>query len=324
VLLPEEPDILVPDRSAAPRDTGFVEMISSLRRPRIFRYREDRLPVLLFVLLTALDIVVYLRVDHVWLLPLYTLAVLLPKGYICAFNHHHQHVPMLTRPVLNRLLELVLSFHTGVTSKTWVLHHCLGHHAHYLDPRRDEAGWMTRDGRVMSTAHFTLVVGASVYPRAWAVSRKYPQHRPVFVGMGLFVLALLGLAFVFRPWQAVFVFIVPMVTCLFGTALATYNHHTGRPTTNHYVASTNIVHPVYNLLHGNLGYHTAHHIRPGLHWSRLPELHEKIKHLIPDDAYFAPGFPLGNNQPIPRPASQGVSQAQCDLLKPKHQTAEEL
>lgn len=31
----------------------------------------------------------------------------------------------------------------------------------------------------------------------------------------------------------------------------------------------------------NLGYHTAHHKRPGTHWSLLPDVHEGIKDEIP-------------------------------------------
>ncbi len=40
---------------------------------------------------------------------------------------------------------------------------------------------------------------------------------------------------------------------------------------------------IYNALTGNLGLHTAHHRRPGLHWSLLPELHEKIRNQIPKE-----------------------------------------
>ncbi|MBP8852482.1 MAG: fatty acid desaturase, partial [Moraxellaceae bacterium] len=43
----------------------------------------------------------------------------------------------------------------------------------------------------------------------------------------------------------------------------------------------NVEHPLYNFTSWNLGYHTAHHIYPGMHWSELPRLHDGIRHRIP-------------------------------------------
>jgi fatty acid desaturase len=72
-----------------------------------------------------------------------------------------------------------------------------------------------------------------------------------------------------------------MVVSLLFTAWVTYDHHAGLATDDQFEASYNNTNPIFNLLTGNLGYHTAHHYRQGLHWSKLPELHEKIKDKIP-------------------------------------------
>ena len=48
----------------------------------------------------------------------------------------------------------------------------------------------------------------------------------------------------------------------------------------------------YNLCTCNLGYHTAHHIQCGRHWSELPQLHEEIKHKIPAHLYREGTFPF--------------------------------
>jgi fatty acid desaturase len=56
-------------------------------------------------------------------------------------------------------------------------------------------------------------------------------------------------------------------------------------TDNEFEASYNITGRLFNLLTGNLGYHTAHHHKQGLHWSQLPALHEQIKDKIPAQLY---------------------------------------
>jgi fatty acid desaturase len=74
-----------------------------------------------------------------------------------------------------------------------------------------------------------------------------------------------------------------MIVSLIFTAWVTYDHHSGLDTDDPFEASYNNTNRVFNFLTGNLGYHTAHHYRQGLHWSKLPELHEKIKSRIPPE-----------------------------------------
>lgn len=265
---------------------------------RLFRYRQDRLPVLLFSLLFAADLAVFMLVDHPVLLFSWTLLGILPKGWVCAWNHHHQHLSTFEVPLLNRLLEIVFALQTGMTSNSWLLHHVLGHHPNYLDQEKDESRWMNADGKPMGIVRYTIEVTITAYSRAWEVSRKYRHHRPVFVGMLALVVAILVAAFVFKPWAALFVFLLPMIISLAITSWATYTHHAGRDLSNHFVASTNIMNRAYNALTGNLGFHTAHHYRGGVHWSQLPKLHDEIKHHIPADAYLQPGPPFTWGQPL--------------------------
>ena len=46
---------------------------------------------------------------------------------------------------------------------------------------------------------------------------------------------------------------------------ATYDHHAGLETENALEASNNNVNKTYNLLSWNMGFHTAHYMRQGLH-----------------------------------------------------------
>lgn len=258
---------------------------------RLFRYREDRGPVACFLVLFAVDVAIYLTVDSLWLLLLWFGVGILPKACVCAYNHHHQHVPMFLAPALNRALEIVFALHTGVTSQAWVLHHSLGHHVNYLDQKKDESRWQRDDGRVMGELEYSVDVTLTAYPRAFSVSSRYPQKRLLFVVMALVTLAVVTGLVAWRPLPGLVIFVLAPAFSLFGTAWATYCHHAGRSTESHFVACNNILQPFYNKATGNLGYHTAHHYKPGIHWSRLPKLHDEIAHLIPSDAYIVPGWP---------------------------------
>ena len=247
----------------------------------MFRFAADRLPVLLVLLFSMVDFVVYFTVDNIGLLIVYTVLMLLPKGVICAWNHHHQHTMTFYSRPLNRLLEFFYALHTGVTTNLWVLHHVLGHHKNFLDQSLDESGWKRANGSSMNAIEYAFKIAGSAYFRGFRVGRKFPRLQRDFVLYGVLTLIGVGMLCWFRLVPALFVFLLPMVMSLLFTSWVTYDHHSGLDTDNAFEASYNNTNRLFNFLTGNLGYHTAHHYKQGLHWSKLPELHEKIKHQIP-------------------------------------------
>jgi len=259
---------------------------------KTFRHAADVAPVLCIVSLSLLDLFVFLTADSVWLLVAWLIIGIGPKACICSWNHHHQHLLTFHQPVLNRLLELCYAFHTGITTNAWVLHHVLGHHVNYLDQSRDESAWKRRDGTTMGELEYTFVIALTGYVRAFHVARRYPRYQPAFFGMGLVVTMLLATAFAWNPLNAAFVFAGPMLAGYLITCWHTYCHHAGLDTQNPYEASHNILHRSYNILTGHLGYHTAHHVKPKLHWSRLPAFHATIAARIPPHLYIEPFFPM--------------------------------
>jgi fatty acid desaturase len=181
--------------------------------------------------------------------------------------------------------NLIYALHTGITTNAWVLHHVLGHHLNYLDQKKDESGWKRKDGTTMGVIEYTLTIALTGYTRAYRVGRQHPKFQRSFLTMGTIVFLLLCVLATINWFNALFVFIIPMIHGLLITSWHTYSHHAGLDTDSHFEASYNIMNKWYNTLTGNLGYHTAHHYRQGVHWSLLPELHRKIEHQIPAHLY---------------------------------------
>jgi len=254
----------------------------------VLRNTADRVPLFFILSLTALDFFLYFTVENFWVLFIYFVAMIIPKGCICAWNHHHQHTKTFNKTPWNRLLELAYAFHTGVTTNLWLLHHVFGHHHHYLDQSVDESRWKRADGSTMGELEYTLNVALTAYYRGYQVGKRYPKHYRTHVIYTILAFSIVGALTWYQPLQGMMLFVFPMMTGLLMTAWATYDHHAGLDETqDHFKASYNNTNVVFNTLTGNLGYHTAHHYKQGLHWSELPRLHDEIKHNIPEELYFS-------------------------------------
>ena len=259
----------------------------------IFRYHADKRPIAIFCGLFGLDVLVfYLDFAAGWLL-LYAVLAWLPKTMITAWNHHHQHVPTFFSPILNFGLEVVYSFQTGVLPNGWVLHHNLGHHPNFTKGALDESAWVRPNGRVMQPFEYTVRVSLLSYPLIVRNCFRFAPRYGIRFGLGaLASLAVFLFFYLQNPFAAIVLFLIPGVCSIFATVWHTYKHHAGLLTEKEEEASWNMLDPFYNKLTGNLGYHTAHHISCGTHWSRLPDLHAKLQDRIPGHLYRSPGMPF--------------------------------
>lgn len=250
-----------------------------------FRYKEDRWPVFIVLALTVIDFILYFTINDIAVLGGYYLLMLLPKGVICAWNHHHQHLFTFRHAFLNRGLEFVYALHTGVTTHLWRLHHVLGHHLNFLDQEQDESRWKRKDGTRMGMGEYTLNVALTAYSRGYRVGKKHPKQLSTFLIYTAITFIIVASLVWYKPVAGLMLFVLPMITSLLFTAYVTYEHHSGLDTKNEYEASYNNLDPLFNRLTGNLGYHTAHHHKQGVHWSKLPALHAEIEDRIPAHLY---------------------------------------
>lgn len=267
--------------------TGSGRIVAPVdRRGTILKYKADRGPVAFVVAVFVLRLVVLAIAT-----PLFCVFSAVPLAvlgmFIAPINHHHQHVNTFRAPWLNRLYDLVLAVQSGVGPYNWVLHHNLGHHQNYLNQpphaRPDESRWTRADGTQMGRLEYTIRLLTFHQIDIVRIGLRHPRTFRHLLWMKLPLWGALGALLWFRPLETLFVFLLPSFVALCHTVWATYEHHAGCPGSDHLDASRNRDNRIYNALTGNLGLHTAHHKRPGLHWSLLPELHERIRHEIPEE-----------------------------------------
>jgi hypothetical protein len=166
---------------------------------QVFNHKADILPITLFVLYFIADFILYFSASSTVLLLVYVAVSIIVKGFIGAWNHHHQHVLTFASPFLNRVLEIIYGFQTGIIGYAWVLHHNLGHHMHYMDQSLDESAWKSPAGRRYGMFEYTWIVTTTAYPRCWKVSAKYPQIRKYFIAMASIQLILLAAIIFYKP-----------------------------------------------------------------------------------------------------------------------------
>ncbi len=266
----------------------------------VFRYPADKLPVAIILGLTVLDFVMFFLIDNLWVLFSYFVVMIIPKGCICAWNHHHQHTKTFKQTFLNRILEFSYALHTGVTTNLWLLNHVFGHHHNYLDQAKDESRWQRKDGTKMGVIEYSFNVALTAYYRGYVVGKRYPKHYRTHLLWTIITFSIVAVLTFMDPIASLLIFLLPMMISLWITAWATYDHHAGLDTDDDFEASYNQLNPLFNVMTGNLGYHTAHHYKQGVHWSRLPELHAKIQHRIPDELYKGSVWDGVSNISLPR------------------------
>jgi fatty acid desaturase len=271
---------------AASVGAAFPVAAASDRRGTILKYKADRGPVAYVMAIFALRLVIWAVATP--LICAFSVVPLVVLGmFIAPINHHHQHVNTFRAAWLNRLYDLALALQTGIGPYGWVLHHNLGHHINYLKQppleNADESRWKRPDGTQMGRFEYSVDLFLRHQVDIVRVGRRHPRFFRYFLLMKLPLWSLIGVGLWLRPIETVLVFLLPSFATLFHTTWATYEHHAGCPQGNHLEASRNRTSPLFNVLTGNLGLHTAHHRRPGLHWSLLPELHQEIRSEIPED-----------------------------------------
>lgn len=248
----------------------------------LYRYREDIAPSLVVFGVFAIQLYTFFFVESLWTVAGVMAGLLAFSAMPGSISHNHHHVPTFTRPLLNRWYEVILFLETGVPPYAWTLHHNIGHHKDYLDQEKDPANWRLADGSVMSRVRYDVVGALRIYPEIWRIGRDHPVLFRRFKRWSSVSLVVLGVFVAIDPAKALVLFIAPMPLMYLGLLDNTYMQHSDLDTSSELTASRNTVNKFYNFISWNLGYHTAHHMKPYVHWSRLPGLYAELESRIPD------------------------------------------
>lgn len=250
----------------------------------LLRYPEDRLPLALVLAVFALQMAAYLSVETPAEAAVCALALLLPQIIVSMVVHNHAHVALFRTRPLNAALELMMFLETGMFASKFRLHHNRGHHLHYMDPTRDPSTWVRKDGRRMGRLVYIAHYFGTYDLHVVRIGRAYPRLLRgclVHTALGYGALAVLIAA---RPSAGLLLFAVPVLLVWLNFIHFTYDDHVDLFSTNPLEASHSKTRHLLNALIFNNGYHLAHHLKPGHHWSRLPAMHEGLRAKLPPPA----------------------------------------
>jgi fatty acid desaturase len=280
----------------------------------VLHHSSDRRS-LLFVALT-----IALLLIPLWLpLPLWAQPVWLTLSSLfcfnaCIVNHNHVHTPMFVSSRLNTLFGVVLTLAKGHSSAGVIQAHNDNHHRHQGSPEDWIHPGLAGNGiGILRLFRFILMASLSMArgrrqstPIDCQLQRdRIRLERLVLAGFIVLLLYLAGfraLIFVGLPW-------VLGICMLVGVNLL---QHDGCEAGNGYRSSRNFTGKFGNWIFFNNGYHTIHHIDPGMHWSQLADAHKRLVHVhIPTDleqpsilSYLLQHYIIRGADPLANPAQE--------------------
>jgi fatty acid desaturase len=228
-----------------------------------------------------------------WLLPLNLYA-----GF-CAgvLSHNHNHSPVFKSRRWNACYSAWLSLFYGYPTFAWIPTHNLNHHRFVNKPGDATITWRYSKRNtwlVASTYYFVSAYWQARPLRAYVAGARahnralYRKIVVQWLTLGGGQCSLLMLGWLLHGWARgsevwFFGFALPALFATWSMIFMNYIQHVHTDPWSEHNHSRNFVSKLGNWLVFNNGYHTAHHENAGLHWSKLPEAHAKIAHLIDPD-----------------------------------------
>jgi len=196
----------------------------------------------------------------------------------CIVKHNHVHCRTFRAARWNVAFDHVLGLATGHPTSAIITPHNVRHHAH----NQTGLDWVR-----CSLARFRwnwLNLLTFAFVSVWTMRREKPsdlarwrRRRPGLYRRAIAercVLYGVVLALGWLDWAATLAYLVgPWLAAQWALVTINLLQHQGCDPASEVDHSRNVTGGVINWFVLNNGFHTAHHLRPALHWSRLPALH---------------------------------------------------
>jgi fatty acid desaturase len=225
-------------------------------------------------------------------------------GWISGINvgvnfHNHSHRRIFTSPFMNRWFGRFWTFSGAWPSFFWEYTHTV-HHANLLGNGDWTLPERNADGSFESFQRYVL----AHWPWRYMVHLRkelisHPTLRRKALSEFAIFAALWSIPFWIDPIMAIWLWVLPQwIANVWVMGPGMYVQHVGcvQKTAERPVGHSNIfLLKFFNMTMFNIGYHLEHHDNPKVHWSELPELHERLKkelidggaHVLPYGYYYA-------------------------------------
>lgn len=210
---------------------------------------------------------------------------LLMAVVVSVMVHNHQHLSMWKNKWLNVLTDNWLTAFYGFPVFAWIPTHNSNHHVHVnKEPDYTRTYQLTEKNNLLTLLSYPSLSGMKQQgPVFQYLKMVWHQHRRKFWFHSLQIISLLAFVIValLLDWRkAIWFVIIPQQVSTFSVLIFNYVQHIHADEESEFNHSRNITGWLLNFVLLNNGYHTAHHLSPGIHWSKLKEKHQEIEHLI--------------------------------------------
>ena len=199
--------------------------------------------------------------------------------YVQTVTHNVLHGVLFENKALNRAFRFVLSFCGLFPVSSVIPSHNIVHH-HFDDdgqpdwasPAHARFSW-----NLLNLLHFPNIIGPITFAgiSRWASVKGRADYRRQSMQESIFAFGLTALLLAYDFWTVLFFVLVPQLWGARWFLRVNLIQHDACDTESEIDHSRNFGGKLLNWFSVNAGYHTAHHNKPGLHWTELPANHVK-------------------------------------------------